>query len=52
MPFLKTISARNSLAVQWLPKMAVPLLSEHPLLHQFLLHLNPIQMTGLPTYLP
>ena len=32
-------------------KMAVPLLSVHPLLDQCLLHLYPTHMTDLPTYL-
>ena len=34
------------------PKMAVLLLSVHPLLDQCLLHLHPTHMTDLATYLP
>ena len=33
-------------------KMAVLLFSVHPLLHQSLLHLHPMHVTDLPTYLP
>ena len=33
-------------------KMAILLLSVHPLLNQCLLHLHPTYMTDLPTYLP
>ena len=33
------------------PKMAILLLSVHPLLHQGLLQLHPAHMTDLPTYL-
>ena len=33
-------------------KMAVLLLSVHPLLDQRLLHLHPTHMTDLPTYVP
>ena len=34
------------------PKMAVLLLSVHPLPDQHLLHLHPTHMTDLPTHLP
>ena len=34
------------------PKMAVLLLSVHPLLDKCLLYLHPIHMTDLPKYLP
>ena len=34
------------------PKMAVLLLSVHPLLDQYLFHLHPTHISDLPMYLP